>query len=48
MSAGDQRDGLTLFTTLVEEYGGKYDGGAVAMAAQDETALNTHTGLGPF
>ena len=48
MSAEDQRDGRTLFPTFVEEYGGKYDDGAVAMVAQDAIALNTHTELGPF
>ena len=48
MSAEDQRDGRTLFLTPVEEYGGKYDNGAAAMAAQDVIALNTYTGLGPF
>ena len=48
MSTEDQQFGRALFLILVEEYGGKYDDDAVAMAAQDAMVLNTHTGLGPF
>ena len=41
MSTEDQQFGRALFLILVEEYGGKYDDDAVAMAAQDAVALNT-------
>ena len=48
MSVGDQRDGRTLFLILVEEYSGKCDDRAVAMAAQDAMALNMYTDTGEF
>ena len=48
MSVDDQRDGRALFLTLVEEYSGKYDDGAVAMTAQDAMTLDMYTDLGPF
>ena len=48
MNSGDLRDGRMMLLLLVEEYSGKHDDGAVAMAAQDEIALNMFTGLGPF
>ena len=48
MSIEDQQDGHALFLIPVEEYCGKYDDGAIAMAALDVTALNTYTGLELF
>ena len=48
MSVDNQEDGRTRLLTLVEEYGGKYDNGAVAMVALGAMAFNTHIGLGPF
>ena len=48
MSTEDQQDGRALILILVEEYGGKHDDGAVAMAIQDTVAFNAYTGAGPF
>ena len=36
----EHQGGRMMFLILVEEYGGKHDDGAVAMAAQDAIALN--------
>ena len=48
MSVVDQQDGRALFMIITAEYGGKYDDGAIVMAAQDAIVLNIYTGAGPF
>ena len=48
MSVGEQEDVRNMFLIPVEEYGGKCDDGAVAMAVLDAMALNTYMGLEPF